>query len=260
MEIVSKEMFTYINEQLNKIEKEENIEILYSVESGSRGYGFSNENSDYDVRFIFKRPVNDYFTINLKKDTIDYFDGDLDYVGWDIKKALHLHWKSNPNLREWTKQKIVYRGNCEFLNDLPPFSPVTLKYHYRSLAYNNWKRYVKNEEKITKKVIKTYLYAIRCILTWIKLDDGEDAPVQIDALMKCFIGDDRISTELYDNIIMLINYYRSNCKENIDERGIENIKSFINKYLEIITENNPKMEKLPNIEIYNKRFREIVLK
>lgn len=260
METVSKEMFTYINEQLTKIEKEENVEILYSVESGSRGYGFSNEDSDYDVRFIFKRPVNDYFTINLKKDTIDYFDGDLDYVGWDIKKALHLHWKSNPNLREWTKQKIVYRGNCEFLNDLPPFSPVTLKYHYRSLAYNNWKRYVKNEEKITKKVIKTYLYAIRCILTWIKLDDGEDAPVQIDALMKCFIGDDRISTELYDNIIMLINYYRSNCKENIDEIEIENIKSFINKYLEIITENNPKMEKLPNIEIYNKRFREIVLK
>ena len=77
MENVSKEMFNYINEQLSKIEKEENIKILYSVESGSRGYGFSNEDSDYDVRFIFKRPVNDYLTINSKKETIDYFDGNL---------------------------------------------------------------------------------------------------------------------------------------------------------------------------------------
>ena len=228
MENVSKEMFNYINEQLSKIEKEENIKILYSVESGSRGYGFSNEDSDYDVRFIFKRPVNDYLTINSKKETIDYFDGNLDYAGWDIKKALFLHWKSNPNLREWTKQKIVYRGNCDFLNDLPAFNPVILKYHYRSLAYNDWKRYVKNEGEMTKRVVKTYIYAIRCILTWIKLDDGEDAPVQIDELIKCFEGDERIGEQLYEDILMLIRYYRSNCKENeIDERGFKNIRTFI---------------------------------
>ena len=68
MENVSKEMFEYINKQLDKIEKEKNIKILYAVEAGSRGWGFSNEDSDYDVRFIFKRPLNDYFTINSKKD------------------------------------------------------------------------------------------------------------------------------------------------------------------------------------------------
>lgn len=260
MEKVSKEMYDYINEQLNKIEKENNIEILYCIESGSRGYGFSNEDSDYDVRFIFKRSVEDYLTINSEKDTIDYFDGNLDYVGWDIKKALFLHRKSNPNLREWTKQKIVYRGDCEFLNDLPPFNPVILKYHYRSLAYNDWKKYVKNEE-MTKRVVKTYIYAIRCILTWIKLDDGEDAPVQIDELMKCFACDDRIGTQLYEDMTMLISHYRSNCKENeVDERGIENIRTFIEEYLEIMAENNPKVDKQPDIEIYNNKFREIVLK
>lgn len=57
MENVTKEMFDNINIQLDKIEKEENIEILYAVETGSRGWGFSNEDSDYDVRFIFKRPA-----------------------------------------------------------------------------------------------------------------------------------------------------------------------------------------------------------
>ena len=232
MENVSKEMFEYINKQLDKIEKEKNIKILYAVEAGSRGWGFSNEDSDYDVRFIFKRPLNDYFTINSKKDVIDYFDGDLDYTGWDIRKVLNLHWKSNPNLREWTKQKIVYRGDCDFLNDLPAFSPVTLKYHYGSLAHNNWKRYVEgNEGEMTRRVCKTYLYAIRCILAWIAID-----------------------------ILMLISYYKSNCKKSKpDERAIENITTFITAYLEILKADKPKMEDLSDIEIYNERLREVIL-
>ncbi len=261
MKEVSQEMFDYINRQLDKIEKQHNIEILYCVEAGSRGWGFSNEESDYDIRFIFKRPLNDYFTINQKSDTIDYFDGDLDFVGWDIRKALHLHWKSNPNLREWMKQKIVYRGNCEFLDDLPPFSPVTLKYHYGSLAYNNWKRYVvgaKNE--MNKKVTKRYMYAIRCILAWILIDEGRDAPIQIDELMKCFIDSGQIGTRLYADILMLTSYYKSNCRKNKpDERAIENITTFINAYIEIMKADKPKMEELSDIEIYNDRFRKIVL-
>ena len=261
MENVTKEMFDYINKQLDKIEKKENIEILYAVETGSRGWGFSNEESDYDIRFIFKRPTEDYYKLNSKKDTIDYFDGELDYVGWDIKKALHLHWKSNPNLREWMKQKIVYRGDCDFLMDLPEFNKVPLKYHYGSLAYNNWKRNVVGKpNEMTKKVTKTYIYAIRCILAWIILDDGNDAPIQIDELMKYFIDDDRISTRLFADIMMLISYYRSNCKYNKpDERAIENITTFITAYLEILKADKPKVEELPDVETYNQRFREIVL-
>lgn len=261
MENVSHEMFEYINQQLDIIEEEHGVEILYCVEAGSRGWGFNNKDSDYDVRFIFKRPLKDYLTINSKKDTIDYFDGELDFVGWDIKKVLYLHWKSNPNLREWIKQGIVYRGDCNFLSDLPEFNKTTLKYHYGSLAYNNWKRNVVGKEnEMTKKVTKTYLYAIRCIFSWILLDDGKDAPIQIDKIMKCFIDDDRIGTRLYADILMLISYYRSNCvKSKPDERGIENITNFIVTYLEILKADKPKMEELPDIKIYNQRLREILL-
>ena len=49
MKTVEKEMFEYVNRQLDKIEEEHGIEILYCVEAGSRGWGFSNEDSDYDV-------------------------------------------------------------------------------------------------------------------------------------------------------------------------------------------------------------------
>ncbi len=46
-----------ILEKLNVIEKENNIKILYAVESGSRGWGFASCDSDYDVRFIYSHAI-----------------------------------------------------------------------------------------------------------------------------------------------------------------------------------------------------------
>ena len=115
--------------------------------------------------------------------------------------------------------------------------------------------------EMTKKVTKRYMYAIRCILAWILIDEGKDAPIEIDELMKCFIDDDRIATRLYADILMFISYYKSNCrKSKPDERAIENVTTFINAYIEIMKADKPKMEDLSDIEIYNTRFREIVMK
>ena len=49
-----------IQEQLREIEKRENVRILHAVESGSRAWGFASPDSDYDVRFIYVRPVEEY--------------------------------------------------------------------------------------------------------------------------------------------------------------------------------------------------------
>ena len=46
--------------QLRRIEEEENIKILLAVESGSRAWGFASPDSDYDVRFIYIRRMEDY--------------------------------------------------------------------------------------------------------------------------------------------------------------------------------------------------------
>ena len=92
---ISKEIYTYVNQELFNLEKEFNIKILYAVESGSRGWGFSNEDSDYDVRFYYIRPVEEYLTIERKRDVIDMhnlgrrvYEYDLDFSGWDITKTL----------------------------------------------------------------------------------------------------------------------------------------------------------------------------
>ncbi len=45
-----------INENLDKIERTEEVRILHAVESGSRAWGFASPDSDYDVRFVYVRP------------------------------------------------------------------------------------------------------------------------------------------------------------------------------------------------------------
>ena len=43
-----------IIEHINELEKEQGINILLAVESGSRAWGCPSPDSDYDVRIIFK--------------------------------------------------------------------------------------------------------------------------------------------------------------------------------------------------------------
>ena len=66
---------------LRKIEKENNITILLAVESGSRAWGQNNENSDYDVRFIYKHnDIAEYLVLNKFKKVIESNNGEYDLV------------------------------------------------------------------------------------------------------------------------------------------------------------------------------------
>ena len=86
-----------IQEQLRRIEEAENIKILLSVESGSRAWGFASPDSDYDVRFIYIRRLEDYLRLDTNRDVIELpIDDVLDINGWDLQKTLRLLHKSNP--------------------------------------------------------------------------------------------------------------------------------------------------------------------
>ena len=54
--------------KLHEIEQMEKVRILLAVESGSRAWGFASPDSDYDVRFIYIRRLEDY----LRLDTISF--------------------------------------------------------------------------------------------------------------------------------------------------------------------------------------------
>ena len=53
-----------ISEKLDRIEEKEGVRILHAVESGSRAWGFASPDSDYDVRFVYVRPKEDYILLN----------------------------------------------------------------------------------------------------------------------------------------------------------------------------------------------------
>lgn len=67
-----------IQNLLKQIEKDNDINIIFAIENGSRSWGMASKDSDFDVRFVFKRALNDYITLNPVKNVINFaFDKDL---------------------------------------------------------------------------------------------------------------------------------------------------------------------------------------
>ena len=73
-----------IQMKLKEIEEQEHVTILHAVESGSRAWGFASPDSDYDVRFIYVRTMEDYLRLDEPRDVIEWqMDEVLDINGWD---------------------------------------------------------------------------------------------------------------------------------------------------------------------------------
>ena len=84
-------MRNIIIENLKRIEETDNVRILMAVESGSRAWGFASPDSDYDVRFIYARPVEEYLRLDEQRDVIELpIDDMLDINGWDINKTVGI--------------------------------------------------------------------------------------------------------------------------------------------------------------------------
>ncbi len=67
-----RDMKKEILDKLAEIEEKENVKVLHAVESGSRAWGVESSDSDYDVRFIFVRPKEDYLRLSEKRDVIEW--------------------------------------------------------------------------------------------------------------------------------------------------------------------------------------------
>ncbi|MBQ8017279.1 MAG: nucleotidyltransferase domain-containing protein [Methanobrevibacter sp.] len=239
---------------LGEIEKNEDIEILYACEAGSRVWGFANENSDYDVRFIYKkRDIKSYLSLNQPRDVIEYECDDLDIVGWDIKKALNLHYKNNPNLREWLVSPEVYinRGIQSIFSGLGGFDIIVLKNHYASMGMKHWKKYSSLEFREEK--IKKYLYVIRSILTWMLLNRDMYPPIKIQELLEHDLIN--INEDIKKAIYELIDYHQDNGE--INEYTILKLNSFIMDSLSKMK--TVKVNSFKSLEDYDERFRELLV-
>jgi len=155
-----------INRIFKKLEKQNNIKILFAVENGSRAWKIESADSDYDVRFVFVRHVDDYLGITEKDEVLQYTSEDkqLDMVGFDIKKFVTLLSNSNPTTIEWLTSDIIYYGkrDKELVNVAKnKFNVAKLYFHYKSLCRGNYEKYIKSNSDIT---YKRYICTLRGLI------------------------------------------------------------------------------------------------
>lgn len=158
-------------EKLFALETEHDCKIVFAVEAGSRAFGTSSPESDYDVRFIYKLPVKSYVAINQRRDTFNHLEPGFDFVGWDIRKAVTLASRSNCGLYEWFFCKplievnpFVYDLREQFLKD--NHKPGLFE-SYRGFSKSNYHQEI--ERKDTVK-IKAYMYGFRGIAAMFALN------------------------------------------------------------------------------------------
>ncbi|KXS40553.1 MAG: nucleotidyltransferase [Candidatus Frackibacter sp. T328-2] len=248
-------MRTEILSELNKMEKEEEVKILYAVESGSRAWGFPSKDSDYDVRFIYLRPVEWYLSIDKKRDVLEYpINNKLDISGWDLKKALYLFKKSNPALIEWLFSAIVYIERYSAINRLRElndkyFSIKSSIYHYLNMARGNYKDYLQGDEVKIKK----YFYVLRPVLACKWLEANKTAvPMNFEELLDSQVSD----MHLYKEIKELLK--RKRAGEELDiEPKIDIINNFIEEEFAYYEEYARGIEDIDSVsyEELNKLFR-----
>ena len=172
-----KDIVLRIKDKLEEIELAEDVNIILSIESGSRAWGFASPDSDYDVRFIYARNAEDYICLRPKRDVIEWqLDDVYDVSGWDLQKALLLMHESNPALHEWCSSPIVYREN-EYADELRElankcFIPKKALFHYLSMARGNYERHLNKEDVPLKK----YFYGLRPILAARWVVENRTAP------------------------------------------------------------------------------------
>ena len=223
-------MDSIILNKLKDIEEKENVKIIMAVESGSRAWGFASPDSDYDVRFVYVRKLQDYLRLEKSKDIIEWqLDDVLDINGWDLKKALQLMYDSNPSIFEWCTSPIVYKGSKAFdeLKEIRRayYSRKKSLYHYWHMANNNYQAYLQG----TEVKIKKYFYVIRPLLAakWI-IDTKTQPPMLFSELMAA-----ELPVELMATVKKLLEM-----KQNMPEMGlapkIKVLDDFIDTELEAI--------------------------
>ncbi|RNC85397.1 MAG: nucleotidyltransferase domain-containing protein [Balneola sp.] len=245
-----------IKKELQKLEHEMEIKILYAVESGSRAWGFPSKNSDWDVRFIYIHNQEWYLSIDDKKDSyVRILPNEIDLSGWELRKTLKLFRKSNPPFMEWLDSPIVYKEDFSTISKLRKaskeyFNPKSCMYHYLSMAEGNFREYLKGE----KVRIKKYFYVLRPVLacSWIERTN-KMAPMEFETMVESEIREDNLKAEILNLLT------RKKSGEELDwEPKIETIDNFLEEritYFKAFLKDFD-FKKYPDTEKLNRIFRE----
>lgn len=215
-------MQALIQQKLEEIKQQE-LTLLYACESGSRGWQFPSPDSDYDVRFIFVRPLEYYLTVNELSEDLQFpISNELDIYGWDLRKVLRLMSKSNTTPFEWLQSPIVYKDQPGFREELwhlgrQCFSQRAHLFHYLGVATSAMASFNGNGQIGIKKLF----YILRPLLaaSWC-FHKKTIAPMTIGPLMQ------QLSPALQNELTALIEQ-----KAHTPEHQLVTLSPLLNNYI-----------------------------
>ena len=248
--------------RLVELENEKNIRILFCVEAGSRAWRLDSKDSDYDVRYVFVRPLDDYLAVNARPDVIKttydrkgmkapeegcYYD----FVGFDLLKFARMLQSSNPQVIEWLMSDIIYYGNKRAFHEygLNQFKPIALYFHYKSMCRNNYEKYLKTRSLVT---YKKYLYAMRGLVNAKYIVVFDKVP-PIDFPKTLLFMKDFLPKGVFDLLGNIIQYK----KKSREKSGIPNIPA-IDEYIESFLKDDSEAPKNKRLGISHILDQEVV--
>ena len=249
------------------LEIEKKIKILFAVENGSRAWRMESKDSDYDVRFVFVRPIQDYIQINRPNEVIEAFydkNGNLlssensiiDFSGFDIFKFVQMLSASNPTTIEWLTTDIVYYGKQnKIFKDfaIKNFNKISLYHHYKSMCKMNYLKYLKSGNLVT---YKKYLYAYRGLINakWV-VHKGTVPPIIFTNAMKELKG--LIPKTVFNKLYEIVKL-KSEGKEKDIVQNIVAMDNYIEQFLKDDNE-APREKPHATLNELNQELRKIVL-
>ena len=228
-----------IDKILENVERTYPVRVLFVAESGSRAWGFSSPDSDYDVRFVYVSTMNEYFTVNPRRDVIERdeiltADSQMDLSGWDVRKFLQLLGKSNPACFEWLQSQLVYRETEEWAwvrqMARPFFSPKAAMHHYLSMARHNYREHMRDGQAPSVK-LKKYLYITRSLLCarWLTIyPTGGPPPMPFEDVLRA----SQIPNDLSRDLRVLVEM-KKNGYELEEGPAVPRINEFIDTELSL---------------------------
>jgi hypothetical protein len=205
---------------LHELEKKHDIRILIAVSYGSRSFGYASAESDWDVRFIYVNRPEWYFSITKTEDSLKLIldDEDIDMEGYDLRKALTLLAKTNPNESDWLHASDYLIINEDFLHAMRTFEAQCYNlhhamYHFYSISLKHNQRYL--EKEVT---VKRFVYYMRGLLScrWLE-QHGSHPPVNVDELIDATLTDNETVREKAHHLLEIKRSGRSHDKAAVDE-------------------------------------------
>lgn len=230
-----------ICEIIEDLEWKYNIKILIASECGSREYGFFNEDSDYNIRFIYLQKPKEYLKINKPKTNIKYSENEFNFIGWDITKAYKMHQDSNMYLYEMLNSSTKYKMDENLFKNLETYNLNTLKNNYKKTILLMWRKYKEDVwSKMDKNLTRNYLYIIKNILCWKRLHYNLDSKNSIKESLNDY-ENMNIPKGYLEYVFNLIDHFQKEASQQLDYFVLPELNAFIHySILEI------KYEKLKN--------------